>query len=228
MNVGRPFKRYLITGFLVLAPLSISLFLLFWLVSWIDGLLSPLIHALTGRELPGLGLVAALFIAWVAGWLASNIIGRNLLETTEDLILHVPVLNWLYRTVKQLTEVFSPGGKAQFRSVVMVEYPREGVYQLGFATGKVRREEGGCVEIMTSVYIPTNHLYIGDILLVPPERLRSTSMTLQEGIQYFLSAGASMPEHLSTQPNKVERPAAHGAGCAPAAGSIRQEPAQEE
>ncbi len=215
MNVGRRFKRNLIAGFLVLAPLSISLFLLFWLVSWIDGLLSPLIYALTDRELPGLGLVAALVIAALAGWLASNIIGQNLLETAEDLILHVPILNWLYRTVKQLTEVFSPNGKAQFRSVVMVEYPREGVYQLGFATGMVYREEDGRVETLTSVYIPTNHLYIGDVLLVPPERLRSTSMTLQEGIQYFLSAGASTPRRLRTQLKKEADPGVRPSGGEP-------------
>ena len=204
--MGRRFKRYLITGFLVLAPLSISLFLLFWLASWVDDLLSPIAYALTGRELPGLGLVTALVLLSAAGWLTSNIFGKNLVETIEDLILHVPILNWLYRTVKQLTDVFSPSGKAQARSVVMVEYPRVGVYQLGFATGTVCRDEGGRIETLTSVYIPTNHLYIGDVLLVPQERLHCTSMTLQEGIQYFLSAGASTPCTLLTETKKEEGP----------------------
>lgn len=208
MNIGRRLKRYLITGFLVIAPLLISLFLLLWFTGWVDGLLAPIVYALTGHELPGVGLVTVLVLVTAAGWLASNIFGRNVLEAVENLILRVPILNWLYRTVKQLTEVFSPDSKAPFRSVVMVEYPREGVYQLGFATGTVRREEGGRIETLTSVYIPTNHFYIGDVLLVPPERLHSTSMTLQEGIQYFLSAGASAPHSLRTQTRKEEGPGA--------------------
>ncbi|MBI3300188.1 MAG: DUF502 domain-containing protein [Elusimicrobia bacterium] len=198
MNPGRRFKRYLLTGFLVLAPLSISVFLLLWLVAMVDGLLSPVSNALVGRELPGLGLVTALSLALAAGWLASNIAGQQILEAIEDLVRHVPVLNWLYGTVKQLTEVFSPGAKSQFKSVVMVEYPREGVYQLGFATGSVEREEAGRSETLTSVYIPTNHLYIGDLVLVPPARIKTTSMTLQEGIQFFLSLGASTPPALRT------------------------------
>ncbi|MBI5597254.1 MAG: DUF502 domain-containing protein [Elusimicrobia bacterium] len=198
MNVGRRLKRYLLTGFIVLAPLSISLFLLLWLVSWVDGLLLPVTNALGGREVPGLGLATALLLSLLTGWLASNIIGQHVLDAIEDLILHVPVLAWLYRTAKQLTEVFSPGGKAQFRSVVMVEYPRDGVFQLGFATGNVVREEGGGKLPLTAVYIPMNHIYVGDMVLVPSERLRATDMTLQQGIQFFLSAGASIPPALKT------------------------------
>lgn len=208
MNVGRRFKRYLLTGFLVLAPLSLSVYVLLMLVRLVDGLLAPIAFVLIGREVPGLGLVTAVTLALAAGWLASNIIGQQLLEMLEDLVLHVPLLNWVYRTVKQLTEVFSPGGQAQFKSVVMVEYPREGVFQLGFATGTVARGESGQIETLTSVYIPTNHLYIGDLVLVPPARLRATSMSLQEGIQYFLSLGASVPPALVTTPQKTEGPGA--------------------
>lgn len=191
MSLGRRVKRHLLTGFLVLAPLSISVFLLLWLVSWVDGLLSPVVYGLIGREVPGLGVMTALVLALGAGWLASNVIGQHILETIEDLVFHVPGLNWLYRTVKQLTEVFSPGGKAQFRSVVMVEYPRPGVFQLGFATGAVRHEEGGAARTLTSVYIPTNHLYIGDVILVPSAKVKETTMSLQQGVQFFLSAGAT-------------------------------------
>lgn len=178
------------------------------LVKVVDGLLSPFAFVLIGREIPGLGLATAVTLALAAGWLASNIIGQQVLEIIEDLVFHVPILNWLYRTVKQLTEVFSPGGKSQFKKVVIVEYPREGVFQLGFATGTVIQEEGGLSETLTSVYLPTNHLYIGDIILVPPARLRPTSMSLQEGIQYFLSLGASMPAALRIEPKTTKSPGA--------------------
>lgn len=206
MTVGRRLKRYLVTGFIVLAPLSISVFLLLWLVAWVDGLLLPLTHTLLSREIPGLGLATALLLALAVGWLASNIVGQQVLDLVEDFILHVPVLAWLYKTAKQLTDVFSPAGKAQFRSVVMVEYPRPGVFQLGFATGTLVKEEEGRSETLTAVYIPMNHIYVGDVLLVPSENLRQTSMTLQEGIQFFLSAGAASPASLKTEPPNRKDP----------------------
>ena len=206
MTLGRCLKRYLVTGFIVLAPLSISVFLLLWLVAWVDGLLLPLTHALLGREIPGLGLATALLLALSVGWLASNIIGQHVLDVLEDFILRVPVLAWLYKTAKQLTDVFSPTSNAQFRSVVMVEYPRPGVFQLGFATGTIVMDEEGNKETLTAVYIPMNHIYVGDVLLVPARHLRTTSMTLQEGIQFFLSAGAAAPAALKTAPPESKDP----------------------
>ncbi|TPW20728.1 MAG: hypothetical protein FD126_1405, partial [Elusimicrobia bacterium] len=171
-RVSRLLKRYLVTGVLVLAPISISLSLLLWLGGWVDRLLLPLAFAVFGRDIPGLGLASATVLTLCVGWLGSNIIGKQVVEVLEDLLLHVPVFSWVYRTVKQLAEVFSPGGASAFRSVVMVEYPREGVYQLGFATGTVTPMPDG--EPLTSVYIPTNHLYIGDVILVPPGKVKET------------------------------------------------------
>lgn len=191
-------KRYLLTGFLVVAPISITIFLLLWFVSIVDQLLAPVVYSVLGRHIPGLGLGAAFLLLLIVGFLGSNIIGKHLLSVIEELLNHIPVFNWLYRTVKQLTEVFSPGGKVQFKSVVMVEYPRPGVYQLGFVTNKVRYERpGGEPEELFTVYIATNHLYIGDIILVPRDKVVKTDLTLQQGVQYYLSAGASMSDVIS-------------------------------
>ncbi|MFH1724125.1 MAG: DUF502 domain-containing protein [Elusimicrobiota bacterium] len=195
MDFKRKLKRYLLTGFLIVAPISITLFLLWWFVTAVDHLLAPVFYTTLGRHVPGLGIIAALGLLIGAGWLSSNIMGKQILDMIEDLLLHIPVFNWLYRTVKQLTEVFSPSGKAQFKSVVMVEYPRPGVYQLGFVTNKVRFErEGAEARDLFCVYIATNHLYIGDIILVPEDKVIHTTMTLQDGIRSSLSAGAAVPD----------------------------------
>lgn len=186
---ARVLQRWFVTGVLVLAPISISVSLILWIGGWVDSMLSPVAYAVWGRAVPGLGLASAAVLILATGWLASNIIGRQIVEVFEDLLLHVPIFSWVYRTVKQLAEVFSPSSAAAFRSVVMVEYPREGVYQLGFATGTVTPLADG--EALTSVYIPTNHLYIGDVILVPPAKVKETSMSLQQGVQFFLSAGAT-------------------------------------
>ena len=134
----RKIKRYLLTGFLIVAPASITIFLLMTLVSIIDYYLGPIAYAAVGKEIPGLGVLTAFLLLLFAGAMASNITGQHILEWIEDVFLHIPVFNWLYSTIKQLTEVFSPGGKMNFQSVVMVEYPRPGVFSLGFVTKNIQ------------------------------------------------------------------------------------------
>jgi uncharacterized membrane protein len=193
----RNFKRYLLTGLLVIGPFSLSLMLLVWSVSFLDNMLAPLIQTVWGRHVPGLGLILALAILVVTGFLSSNIVGHHLVEVFEDFLLKIPVFNWLYRTTKQLAEVFSPGGQAKFQRVVMVEYPRPEIFSLGFVTNHLEFRPGakGGRELLC-VYIPTNHLYIGDIIFVPEDKVVETGMSLQEGIQCFLSIGAAAPSVL--------------------------------
>ncbi len=193
MNPVRDVKRYMVTGFLVVAPISITIFLMWSFAGWIDGMLSPVVYPILGRYIPGLGLVVGLGMLFVVGFISSNIIGRHMLEVVEDMLLRIPVFNWLYRTVKQLTEAFTPSGSPHFKSIVMVEYPRPGVHQLGFVTRMMEIEENGVPVKTYCVYIPTNHLYIGDIVLFPADKVSDTDIPLQDGVQAFLSAGASLP-----------------------------------
>jgi len=208
MNPARDLKRYLVTGFLVVAPVSITIFLLSWFVGWIDHMLSPVVFTILGRHVPGLGIAVGLALLLTIVFLSSNMIGRHLLEVIEDLLLRIPVFNWLYRTVKQLTEAFTPAGSRHFQSVVMVEYPRPGVHQLGFVTRRVEVETDQGITAHYCVYIPTNHLYIGDIVLVPVEKTIETDIPLQEGVQSFLSAGASLPARFKGLPYKDRGPSA--------------------
>ena len=189
------FKRYLVTGVLIIAPIGITLFVLVSLAAMLDYFLAPVAQLLLGRRVPGVGLITLLPVVLAAGFLGSNIKGKHILDVMEYFLLHIPVFNWLYRTVKQLTEVLSPSGALQFRSVVLVEYPRPEIRSIGFVTNKVCLERAdGKREELASVYVPTNHIYIGDTILVPPSKLIETHMTLQEGVQCLLSAGATFPK----------------------------------
>ena len=201
MHPVRDLKRYMVTGFLIVAPISITIFLLWSLAGWIDGRLFPIVAPILGRYIPGLGLVVGMCLLFIVGFLSSNIIGQHLLEVVEDILLRIPVFNWLYRTVKQLTEAFTPTGSLHFKSVVMVEYPRPGVHQLGFVTRETEIQQNGTAVKTYCVYIPTNHLYIGDIVLVPADKVTETDIPLQEGVQAFLSAGASLPVKI----NRIDR-----------------------
>lgn len=207
-DLTRRFKQYLVTGFIIIAPVSITLFLLVSFVQIVDIMMAPLAYAVFGRSIPGVGLAAAFLLMLVAGALGSNISGRHVLESVEDLLLHIPVFNWLYRTVKQLTEVFSPGSRMQFQSVVLIEYPRPGVYSVGFVTKKVRATmPDGREQTLFCVYVATNHVYIGDLVLVPEDKVLYTPLNMQEGIQAFLSAGATVPARLRVSAREIPRAA---------------------
>lgn len=195
MRFMRSLKRAAFTGFLIVGPAGISAYLLYWVVVSVDGLMASPAHALLGRRIPGVGLLTAACVLLGVGFLASNLAGRHLLELAEDVLLRIPLFNSLYRTFKRMAEAFAPGG-AQFRSVVLVEHPRAGAYVLGFVTNRVSVGQGEALQELTVVYVPTNHLYIGDILLVPKERVRETGLSLEQAAQAVFSAGSSLPREI--------------------------------
>lgn len=188
-------KRYFITGFFTLIPAGLSVLVVWTFVSAVDRSLAPLLDAALGFHLPGLGLITATLLILSAGILASHVVGERLLELVEVVLSHIPVFKWVYGPIKQMTEAFSPANKASFKSVVMIEYPRPGVYSLGFVTGETTLvPSNGEHKNLTSVYVPTNHVYIGDLIFVPTEHVIATPMNIQQGIQAVLTAGAVMPE----------------------------------
>lgn len=196
MKMRARLQRYFVTGFFAIIPFGLSALVAWWLVSLVDNALQPVVWAFTGRHAPGLGLIVALLTVLGVGWLTSHVMGERLLELLEELLLRVPVFKWFYGTAKQATEAFSPHKKDSFRSVVLVEYPRPGVYSLGFVTGETEAELPGGRKTLASVYVPTNHVYIGDVVLVPKEQVLPTQLSVQQGIQAALAAGAGLPERI--------------------------------
>ena len=191
----RRLQRLLLTGFFIVAPLSLTFLLVVWFVASVDRALAPVI-GLIGRPLPGLGLITALTLVLGAGILASNLAGRHLIELAEEWLLKIPVFNWIYKTIKQVSDVFAPSGGARFQSVVIVEYPRPGVYSMGFVTNRFVLERGAAIQELLAVYIPTNHMYVGDTILVPPASVIHTDLPQQQGIQAAMSAGAAFPARI--------------------------------
>lgn len=199
MRMRARFQRYFVTGLFTVIPFGLSALVMWWLVAMVDNALGPFVWAFTGRQIPGLGLLVALLLVPAAGWLASNVIGGRILEWLEGLFLHIPVFKWFYGTAKQATEAFSPHKRESFQSVVLVEYPRPGVYSLGFVTGETRLDQGAKHAALSSVYVPSNHMYIGEVVLVPKEQLVVTDLTVQQGVQTVLAAGAGLPAHIKAR-----------------------------
>lgn len=189
------FRRTFVTGFFVVVPLVVSVVALVWLFRWADGLTSGFEQDLGLSHIPGLGIAFTAAIVLGAGALATNVIGRRLLERGDQLLMSVPVFRTVYSPVKQLITAFSPDSEAGFKRMVLVQDPARG-FLLGFLTKEFEVDRGNGPETFLAVYVPTNHLYLGDILVCEPGRCLFPDMTVQEGVKVFLTGGMGLPESM--------------------------------
>jgi uncharacterized membrane protein len=188
-------RRSFVTGFFVMVPLVVSVVAIVWLFRFADGVTGGLGERLFGRPWPGIGLIATALIILLVGAVATNVIGRRLLERMEHLLLMVPLFKTVYAPVRQLLQAFSPDNEFGFKRMVLVEDSTRGAL-LGFLTKEFTVDRGQGPETLLAVYVPTNHLYLGDILLCTPSRVSYPDLSVQEGLQVFLSGGTGMPDQM--------------------------------
>ncbi len=185
-------RRSFVAGFFVTVPLFISVAAFIWIFNVVDGLTTPLYDRLLGRRIPGLGTVTTAVVLVVVGGLARNVIGRRLLSRGEAWLLKVPVFRTIYAPVRQLIAAFSPDNESGFKRVVMVEDARRG-HVLGFLTREFTIDTGQGPEPRLAVYVPTNHLYLGDIVVCEPGRVSYPDISVEDGIRIFLTGGMALP-----------------------------------
>ena len=185
-------RRSFVTGFFVTVPLFISVAAIIWIFNVVDGLTTPLYDRLLGRRIPGLGIVSTAAVIVLVGALARNVIGRRVLTRGEGWLLKVPVFRTIYAPVKQLLAAFSPENDSGFKRVVLIEDPRRG-YALGFQTREFIVDRGRGPEPLLAVYVPTNHLYLGDIVIVERDRATFPDISVEDGIKIFLTGGMALP-----------------------------------
>ena len=200
-------RRRFITGFFVTVPLIISVAALVWVFRVIDGFTAPIYARLLGRDLPGLGLLTTALVVLLVGVIATNVLGRRLLQRLESWLMLVPVFRTVYSPVKQLVLAFSPDNDTGFKQVVLVDDAVRGAV-LGFLTREFTVRDGSIARQMAAVYVPTNHLYLGDVLICPRERLRFPDISVEDGIGIFLTGGTAMPAELrsSGTPREGHKP----------------------
>jgi uncharacterized membrane protein len=185
-------RRSFVAGFFVTVPLFISVAAVIWIFNVVDGLTTPLYDRVLGRRIPGLGTATTAVALILVGAVARNVIGRRLLSRGEAWLLKVPVFRTIYAPVKQLIAAFSPDNESGFKRVVMVEDARRG-YVLGFLTREFTIDRGQGPETLLAVYVPTNHLYLGDIVVCEPGRVSYPDVTVEDGIKIFLTGGMALP-----------------------------------
>ena len=189
-------KVRFITGFFVTVPAIASAWLLYVFWDFIDTFFSPGYERVFGRRIPGLGFLTAVLFILVMGTIATNVLGRRFLARIEQMFIRVPVFRSIYPSIKQLIESFSPEKRQSFKAVVLAEHPREGEFVFGFVTSEVLVETPGRKREMVTVFVPTNNLYLGDVIMVPRQDVISTGLTVEEGIRIILSAGTATPSRL--------------------------------
>jgi len=188
-------RRSFITGFFVTVPLFISVAAFIWIFNVVDGLTTPLYDRLLGRRIPGLGTLTTTAVIVLVGAVATNVIGKRLLQRGESYLLRVPVFRTVYAPIRQLLASFSPDNESGFKRVALIEDSRRG-FALGFLTREFTVDRGQGPEPFVAVYLPTNHQYLGDIVICERARATFPAITVEEGIRIFLTGGMALPSRL--------------------------------
>ncbi len=192
-RLRRRVSAQFLEGLFIVVPIGIAFWILFWILAAIDGTLQPLIRAIFGRTIPGVGFVTTIILIYVAGVAAENIIGRRLIRYGEDLLARVPVFRYFYTGIKQFLISFSAPGKGGFSQVVLVEFPRKGMQAVGFVTNELTAKSGKKLFI---VFIPTApNPTTGFFEVVEEEDIVRTDISVEDALKMVVSAGAfSSPE----------------------------------
>jgi len=203
-ELQRTFLVQVRTAFLRGVGIIIPLVLTYWffsaLLNAVDGILSPILERAIGRPIPGLGLISMIVIILLVGLLTRNLIGRLFFGWFENLLSSIPFVRSVYTAVKDLVGAFVIGGKGKtFRHVVMTEYPRKGLYTIGFVTNEMSfNGPDGTTIMFLNVYIPNPpNPTSGFLVLIPKQEAIELSLTIEDGLKLVLSGGIVIPERLT-------------------------------
>jgi uncharacterized membrane protein len=196
------FRRILIGGLLILAPLALTVFVLVQVFRWMDGIFAPLIDRVLAELLqqdihvPGLGLLLTFLLVMLLGWLSTNVVGRRVLMLFEALVRRIPVAKSIYGATKGILEAVSQDQTEAFKRVVLIEYPKANIFALAFVTGGAR---WGAVDErfgdLLLVFVPTTpNPTSGFLLLVPRAEAIDLPVSVEEGIRMVISGGILLPD----------------------------------
>ena len=190
-------RTRLIAGVAVLVPLVVTFLALRLVFQWLDGFAQPLIKGILGsrEDIPGLGIVLTLVAVWVAGILGGNVVGRRVIGHGDEIIARIPLIGSIYTPVKQfINSLVSPHPRHNFRRVVLAEYPSDGRWILGFATGEMSLPDetpGRCVFVPTSPNPAT-----GWMVVFPEDKVQETDLSVEEAMRMIVSGGIVVPDAL--------------------------------
>lgn len=195
------FKRYFITGLLVVVPLYLTIYIFALIVGYMDTLLNYLPEFLQPDtylpfHIPGLGVIFTAVVVFVAGVLATNLLGKKLVEIGDKILARIPLFRSIYKPLKQFMETFLVSGYSGFRRVVLVEFPSKGMYSIGFLTGVAYGEvQNKTKEKVVNVFLPTTpNPTTGFYILVPEKDVTLLEMSVEDAFKLIITGGMVSPE----------------------------------
>lgn len=202
-------RTYFLTGIVVTAPIAITIYLTYVFVSFVDANVTPLVPVKYNPEtylpfsIPGLGLFIAVFVLVLIGFLTANYLGRAFLVFGERIVGRMPIVRSIYNALKQIMETVLAQSSTSFRDVVLLEYPRKGIWAVAFVTSRAKGEVNATKdEDMISIFMPTTpNPTSGFLLFVPKSDLKYLDMTVEEGVKLVISAGMIWPEDVPAKKN---------------------------
>lgn len=209
-------RNYFLTGFIVCAPLAVTAYIAWSFVGWVDSWVKPYIPPIYNPDtylpfpVPGFGLIVALVLITLIGFLTANIVGRSVVGFGEKLLGRMPLVRSIYKVVKQILETVLSEKSNTFKKVGLIQYPREGLWALVFiatdAEGEIQHELESQNTVSRAVFLPTTpNPTSGFLLYVPRDDIVELSMTVEEGAKLIISAGLISPEyHRRTKALAVE------------------------
>lgn len=191
--MGQHLRRRLLAGLFVIFPVGFTIWILYILFRVLDGFLSPAIDPLIGFHIPGLGLLGVAVLLYLVGLLAANVFGREFLRGFDSLLKRMPVVRAIYVACKQLMDTLRLPGKTVFQRVVLLEYPRRGIWALAFVTGTAHRESDQAP--LLHLFLPTSPNPTSGMMLILLEgEVRELDMSVEDGVRLVVSGGILSPD----------------------------------
>ena len=192
-----------LTGIVVIAPVSLTIWLIWTIMGWVDGVVLPLVpnrfnpEQYIGINLRGVGVIFFLVFTIFIGWVAKGLIGRSLIRFAESLVERMPVVRSIYSGVKQIAETIFAQSERNFEKACLIQYPRKGIWAIGFISTEARGEVAHKAETMgnlISVFVPTTpNPTSGFLLFFPQEDVIELEMTIEDAAKLVISAGLVYP-----------------------------------
>jgi len=204
MKVGAKLRAYLFTGILVTAPVAITFYMAYKFILWVDILVNKMIPERYQLDnylpftIPGLGLIVLVAALIIVGMFAAGFMGRFFLRLGEWIVYKVPLVSSIYSVLKQIFETFFSSKTQAFSKVVLLEYPRKGIWILGFVSSEIKGEvKAQFKEEMLNIFIPTTpNPTSGFLIFVPKKDTVELDMSVEEGIKFVISGGLVEPNEL--------------------------------
>jgi uncharacterized membrane protein len=193
-------RNTFLRGIGVIIPLGLTYWFFQALLNAVDGILRPHLETWIGRQVPGLGFISMIALILLVGLSTRNLIGRLFLAWFDNLLHTIPFVRSVYSAIKDLVSAFAIGGKSKtFRQVVMTQYPRPGLYCIGFVTNEMpcTMPDGQRIDFL-NVYIPNPpNPTSGFLVLIPRAEAITLNLSIEEGLKLVLSGGIVIPEELT-------------------------------